>query len=74
MSEWNEDPFERYFVVVNEEEQHSIWPAVKQVPAGWFATGFEGSRAECLAHIEQVWTDIRPRSLRLRLAGHGAGA
>ncbi|MEU4445604.1 MbtH family protein [Actinosynnema sp. NPDC050801] len=74
MSEWSEDPFDRYFVVVNDEEQHSIWPAVKQVPAGWIPSGFEGSRVECLAHIERVWTDIRPRSLRLRLAEHETSA
>ncbi|GAA2515413.1 hypothetical protein GCM10010435_25310 [Winogradskya consettensis] len=51
-------------VVVNLEEQYSVWPATRDVPAGWRATGFTGSRAECLAHIDEVWTDMRPLSLR----------
>lgn len=72
MSDWGEDPFDRYAVVVNDEEQHSIWPVAMPLPAGWSATGFEGPKAECLAHIDQVWTDIRPKSLRLRLDGDSA--
>jgi MbtH protein len=50
--------------VVNDEEQYSIWPADRDIPAGWRATGTEGTRDECLAHINEVWTDMRPRSLR----------
>ncbi|MFF9607551.1 MbtH family protein [Streptomyces sp. NPDC014684] len=57
-----------YHVVVNEEEQYSIWPIDKPVPAGWRTAGFEGAKQECLQHIETVWTDMRPRSLRLALA------
>lgn len=53
-----------YRVVVNHEEQYSIWPADREVPMGWRAVGIEGSKAECLAYIEKVWTDMRPLSLR----------
>ena len=55
---------DRYIVVVNHEEQYSIWPAGRDIPLGWRPAGFEGSREECLAHIEEVWTDMRPRSVR----------
>jgi MbtH protein len=51
-------------VVVNDEEQYSIWPASRQIPAGWRRTGFQGPRPACLAHIETVWTDITPKSVR----------
>jgi MbtH protein len=54
----------RYRVVVNHEEQYSIWPAERDLPLGWRADGTEGSKEECLAHIERVWTDMRPLSLR----------
>ncbi len=57
-----------YIVVVNHEEQYSIWPANRDIPAGWNSTGFSGHKAECLAHIEEVWTDMRPKSLRERMA------
>ena len=53
-----------YLAVVNDEEQYSIWPAELALPAGWHPTGVTGSRVECLEHIERVWTDMRPRSLR----------
>jgi MbtH protein len=53
-----------FTVVVNHEEQYSIWPAFKAIPAGWTAVGKAGSKKECLEHIEQVWTDMRPLSLR----------
>jgi len=55
-------------VVVNDEEQYSIWQADRPNPAGWHDAGFAGSREECLAHVDQVWTDMRPRSLREALA------
>jgi len=54
-----------YKVVLNDEEQYSIWPADQTIPDGWHPDGHTGTRDECLAHIEQVWTDMRPRSLRL---------
>ena len=53
-----------YKVVVNHEEQYSIWPAGRENPAGWNDTGKQGTKDECLAHIRDVWTDMRPRSLR----------
>jgi MbtH protein len=62
----------RYVVVVNDEEQYSIWPLGKELPAGWRATGTEGPKADCLAHIEDVWTDMRPASRRRELEGHGS--
>jgi uncharacterized protein YbdZ (MbtH family) len=54
----------RYEVVVNHEEQYSIWPEGREIPLGWRAAGKVGTRAECLAYIEHVWTDMRPLSLR----------
>ncbi len=56
-------------VVLNEEGQYSIWPADREAPAGWSEAGKVGSREECLAHIETVWTDMRPASLRKAMAG-----
>lgn len=53
-----------FVVVVNDEEQYSIWPQHKPVPEGWQSVGVEGDKATCLAHIEQVWTDMRPKRLR----------
>jgi MbtH protein len=55
-----------YMVVVNHEEQYSIWPAGKTSPLGWRNAGMTGSKQECLAHIAEVWTDMRPLSLRNR--------
>jgi MbtH protein len=51
-------------VVVNHEDQHSIWPADKEQPAGWSETGPSGSKEECLAYVDEVWSDMRPLSLR----------
>ncbi|WP_407939908.1 MbtH family protein [Micromonospora tarapacensis] len=53
-----------YVVVSNDEEQFSLWLTERSLPNGWREAGKRGSRAECLAYIEQVWTDMRPRSLR----------
>jgi MbtH protein len=53
-----------YQVVVNDEEQYSIWLLGRQLPPGWRAAGHEGPRRQCLEHIDRVWTDMRPRSLR----------
>lgn len=58
------DSFDTYLVVVNDEEQYSIWPAERDIPAGWHAIGEPRSREDCLAHIEEIWTDMRPKSLR----------
>lgn len=72
-----------FFVLVNDEEQHSLWPAFADVPAGWRVVHGEADRAACLEYIEQHWPDIRPKSLRDKLAtgrvltsnqpGYGAG-
>jgi MbtH protein len=56
-----------YRVVVNDEEQYSIWPADRESPAGWADAGRTGSRDECLEHIGRIWTDMRPLSLRRRM-------
>ncbi|MBB5958241.1 MbtH protein [Saccharothrix tamanrassetensis] len=58
-------------VVVNDEEQYSIWPADRPNPPGWHDEGFTGEREECVAHVDEVWTDMRPRSLREALAEQG---
>ena len=58
-----------YHAVVNHEEQYSIWPAHKPIPAGWREAGKTGPKAECLAYIEEVWTDMRPLSLRRKMDG-----
>jgi len=55
---------DRFDVVVNDEEQYSIWTVGRPLPAGWHAAGVRGTREECLEHIEAVWTDMRPKSLR----------
>ncbi|MBZ4321259.1 MbtH family protein [Streptomyces huiliensis] len=57
-----------YQVVVNHEEQYSIWDTQMDIPAGWTAVGVSGSRAECLAHIDRTWTDITPLSVRAKYA------
>ncbi|MFI5906736.1 MbtH family protein [Dactylosporangium sp. NPDC051541] len=57
---------DEYVVVLNDEEQYSIWPADDEVPAGWRAEGKRGPKQECLDHIDAVWTDMRPASLRGR--------
>lgn len=56
-----------YVVVVNEEEQYSIWPEYKEIPAGWRAAGASGPKQTCLDYIREVWTDMRPLSLRRRM-------
>ena len=56
-----------YKVVVNDEEQYSIWPVDKENALGWRDVGKSGRKAECLAYIEEVWTDMRPLSLRKKM-------
>ncbi len=51
-------------VLVNHEEQYALWPEWKSIPGGWRDAGVKGSKAVCLDHIEKVWTDMRPLSLR----------
>ncbi|KZN47813.1 MbtH family protein [Pseudoalteromonas luteoviolacea] len=57
-----------YLVVVNHEEQYSIWPKHKEIPAGWNAEGKSGAKQACLEHIGKVWVDMRPLSLREAMA------
>ncbi len=56
-----------YNVVVNYEEQYSIWPVDREIPPGWKAVGKSGPKDECLAYIKEVWTDMRPLSLRKKM-------
>ena len=64
---WEDDDSVTYKVVINHEEQYSIWPADKDNPLGWTSVGKSGKRQECLDYIEQVWTDMRPLSLRKQM-------
>jgi uncharacterized protein YbdZ (MbtH family) len=57
----------RFFVLVNDEDQHSLWPVFADVPDGWRVAFGEADRPDCLEYIERNWMDIRPRSLRERL-------
>ncbi|WP_323118652.1 MbtH family protein [Burkholderia alba] len=63
-----------FVVVINDEEQYSIWPDYKAIPAGWRAAGKFGKRDECLKWIDEVWTDMRPASLRKAMAAGDAQA
>jgi MbtH protein len=65
----DDDDDREYRVVVNDEGQYSIWLSYKDIPAGWRDVGVVGNKATCLAHIETVWTDMRPLSLQRRMAG-----
>jgi MbtH protein len=64
---WDEEEDLDYQVVVNHEEQYSIWPDYKEIPKGWRAVGKVGKKADCLAYINEVWTDMRPLSLRKKM-------
>ena len=61
-----------YHVVINDEEQYSIWPTYHSVPAGWRTSGQPASREECLRRIDAEWTDLTPKSVRDRLAASRA--
>lgn len=58
---------EMYLVLVNHEEQYSLWPSYKPIPLGWKAVGKEQTKEEAIAYVEQVWTDMRPLSLRKQM-------
>lgn len=60
-----DDDERTYTVLVNDEEQYSIWLSEKSIPAGWRAVGESGTKERCLAYIGRVWTDMRPLSLRM---------
>ncbi len=63
---WDEDTT-IYKVVINHEEQYSIWPVDRENPLGWRDVGISGTKDECLDYIEEVWTDMRPLSLRKKM-------
>ena len=65
---------QQYKVVVNHEEQYSIWPADRENAPGWKDAGKSGTKAECLEHIKQVWTDMRPLSLRKKMEEAAKGS
>ncbi|MFD0883314.1 MbtH family protein [Streptosporangium algeriense] len=68
MSDHDAESTMPYRVVVNDEEQYSIWPEGREVPGGWRVVREAAPKDECLAYIEEVWTDMRPLSLRRRMA------
>jgi MbtH protein len=63
----NDEDTRLYRVVINHEEQYSIWPVDRDLPLGWNDAGFNGEKAACLDYIKEVWTDMRPLSLRKRM-------
>ncbi|MDX3643025.1 MbtH family protein [Streptomyces sp. MB09-02B] len=69
MSNPFEDPEGTYLVLVNDENQHSLWPDFVDVPAGWRVVHGPDSRQACLEHVETSWTDMRPRSLAASMDG-----
>ncbi|APY91312.1 MbtH family protein [Streptomyces alfalfae] len=60
-----------FSVVLNDEEQYSVWPQGKDIPDGWRAEGKTGTKEECLGHIAEVWSDMRPLSLRRAMETQG---
>ncbi|QXJ23368.1 MbtH family protein [Actinomadura graeca] len=63
----------RFLVLVNDEDQHSLWPFFADVPSGWQAVFGPENRQDCLGYIEENWTDLRPRSLRESMAADAGG-
>ena len=74
MAQYENEDTTTYKVVINHEEQYSIWPADRENPLGWQDAGFSGPKAECLNYIEEVWTDMRPLSLRKRMEEYAKNA
>ena len=74
MSMHDEEDTTIYKVVLNHEEQYSIWAAHRPNPAGWRDAGKSGGKAECLAYIKEVWTDMRPLSLRKQMEAAASGS
>lgn len=64
---WEDEDDTTYTVVINHEEQYSIWPTNRELPLGWNEVGKSGTKQECLDYIEEVWTDMRPLSLRKKM-------
>ena len=69
MDELNNKNEPLFRVVLNEEEQYSIWPLEREIPGGWRSEGTSGTKQECLDRIGEVWSDMRPLSLRKAMAG-----
>jgi MbtH protein len=69
----NQEDRTTYNVVVNHEEQYSIWPSHRENVLGWKNTGKSGAKEECLSYIKEVWTDMRPLSLRKKMQAQGLG-
>ncbi|ADZ90227.1 MbtH family protein [Marinomonas mediterranea] len=63
-----DDPNTIFNVVMNDEEQYSIWPEYKEIPNGWREAGKKGNKEECLSWVQEAWTDMRPKSLRDAMA------
>ena len=57
----------QFDVVINDEEQYSIWPSRLPIPPGWHAVGFQGTHADCVEYVDRTWTDMRPKSLRVHM-------
>jgi MbtH protein len=71
---WNDEKDTTiYMAVVNDEEQYSIWPVDRELPLGWRDAGKHGLKSEVLAWIQEVWTDMRPLSLRKKMQDEGLG-
>jgi len=64
------DSVEKWLVLINEEEQYGLFPAILAVPAGWRSTGFSGTEDECSTYVDEHWTDMRPLSLRRAMDTH----
>ena len=58
-----------YIVLINHEEQYSLWPKHKAIPPGWQDVGMEGTREKCSQYVDEAWTDMRPKSLREKMDG-----
>jgi MbtH protein len=67
MSDDGQEGTTAYKVLINHEEQYSLWPADVEIPLGWRDTGKSGSKDECVAYVDEVWTDMRPLSLRQQM-------
>ena len=63
-----------YQVLRNDEEQYSLWPLALEIPAGWTAVGNTGTKTDCMSYVDEVWTDMRPRSLREQMAADARNA
>lgn len=69
-----DDESGRFFVLINDEEQYSLWPAFAEIPNGWRVVFGEDGRAECLDFVEKRWTDMRPKSLRVAMEADSGSA